>query len=277
MLLALERDWPGDRADSLAARRSLNMLLDLDLAIIEDAYQSEFQRRQVQSERLASIGQVAGGVAHELRNPLNVVKTSVYFLLNAKDLSPEKLKSHLQRIDRQVELADGVITALNNFARLPIPDLQPIELAPLLQEALEQNTLPPEIHVSTDWGTQPVPRVLGDRQQLRIVFGNLIRNAQEAMSSGGSLRIAARRVGGETHVVVEDSGGGIRAEDLERVTEPLFSTKARGIGLGLSITRAILEKHNGRLAVASEPGRGTSVTVVLAAAAEQVSTPESGP
>lgn len=267
MLLALEKNWPGNPADSLPARRSLNKLLDLDLAIIEDAYQTEFQRRQMQTERLATIGQVAGGVAHELRNPLNVVKTSIYFLLNAKNPSPEKVAAHLQRIDRQVEMADSVITALNNFARLPIPDLQPLEIDALLQEVLDLNSLPADIQILTDWGT-PSPRVLGDRQQLKIVFGNLIRNAQEAMATGGSLRILATRAGEEVHVIVEDTGAGIRAEDLSRVTEPLFSTKSRGIGLGLSITRAILEKHTGRLTVASEPGRGTVVTVVLPADAE---------
>ncbi|MBI3464921.1 MAG: GHKL domain-containing protein [Planctomycetes bacterium] len=268
MLLALEKDWPGNRADSVPARRSLNMLLDLDLAIIEDAYQTEFQRRQMQTERLATIGQVAGGVAHELRNPLNVVKTSIYFLLNAKNISPEKLATHLQRIDRQVEMADGVITALNNFARLPIPDLQPQRIDSLLQEVLDLNALSPDVQIQTDWGT-PSAEVLGDRQQLKIVFGNLIRNAREAMPDGGALRISARRAGKDVHLVFEDTGTGIRKEDLSRVTEPLFSTKSRGIGLGLSITRAILEKHNGRLTVASEPGRGTVVTVVLAAAAER--------
>ena len=91
---------------------SLNKLLDLDLAIIEDAYQTEFQRRQAVAERLATIGKVAGGVAHELRNPLNVVKTSVYYLLNAKNAPPEKIKTHLERIERQVGVADRVITAL---------------------------------------------------------------------------------------------------------------------------------------------------------------------
>ena len=100
------------------------MLLDLDLALIEDAYQTEYQRRQQAAERLATIGQVAGGVAHELRNPLNVIKTSVYYLRNAKAPSPDKQQSHLERIDRQVSVADGVIMALNSFARLPLPALK---------------------------------------------------------------------------------------------------------------------------------------------------------
>ncbi len=103
--------------------RALNKLLDLDLAIIEDAYQAEYMARLQRSERLATLGQVAGGVAHELRNPLNVVKTSVYYLLNARNPTPEKQAEHLRRIERNVELADNVITALSNFAKVPVPDL----------------------------------------------------------------------------------------------------------------------------------------------------------
>ena len=102
--------------------RALNKLLDLDLAIIEDAYQAEYMARLQRSERLATLGQVAGGVAHELRNPLNVVKTSVYYLLNARNPTPEKQADHLRRIERNVELADNVITALSNFAKVPVPD-----------------------------------------------------------------------------------------------------------------------------------------------------------
>ncbi len=87
---ALELNWKGDSTELICSRRSLNRLLDLDLAIIEDAYQTAYRRRQQQVERLATIGQVAGGIAHELRNPLNVIKTSVYYLLNAKSCRPKK-------------------------------------------------------------------------------------------------------------------------------------------------------------------------------------------
>src|SRR5205823_10136047 len=104
LLRLIQERWPADRPGQSAARQSLNMLIDLDLAIIEDAYQTEYAARQQRIERLAAIGQVAGGVAHELRNPLNVVKTSVYYLLHAKTADREKIASHLQRIERQVDL-----------------------------------------------------------------------------------------------------------------------------------------------------------------------------
>ena len=116
----LARRAPGDLTETV---HSLNKLLDLDLAIIEDAYQAEYIARLQRTERLATLGQVAGGVAHELRNPLNVVKTSVYYLLNARNPTPEKQAEHLERIERNVELADSVITSLSNFARMPMPEL----------------------------------------------------------------------------------------------------------------------------------------------------------
>ena len=123
LIRSLHERWQGDPSTLKETVRALNKLLDLDLAIIEDAYQAEYAARLQRSERLATLGQVAGGVAHELRNPLNVVKTSVYYLLNARNPTPEKKAEHLRRIERHVELADNVITALSNFAKMPVPDL----------------------------------------------------------------------------------------------------------------------------------------------------------
>src|SRR5207249_9479094 len=134
----------------LAVRTALNVLLDLDLAIIDGAYQAEFLDRQQRAERLAAIGQVAGGIAHELRNPLNVVKTSVYYLLNARNATPATTAEHLQRIERHVSLADSVITALSSFARMPVPERKLIAIALCIREALEVNPVPEAIDVEID-------------------------------------------------------------------------------------------------------------------------------
>ena len=269
LMAALEQRWQGGTQELLATRVSLDMLLDLDLAIIEDAYQTEFSLRQQRSERLAAIGQVAGGVAHELRNPLNVVKTSIYYLLNAKQPTPEKSRQHLDRIERQVGLADSVITALSDFARLPVPEMSPVPVEAALREVLELTALPGGISVTFDFPTL-LPAVLGDARQLKIVFSNLVRNARDAMPQGGALALSGRQVGTNVEIGVADTGMGIRREDLERIMEPLYSTKARGIGLGLAITRSILDKHGGKLEVASEPGKGSRFTVRLSAAHSEV-------
>ena len=267
LLLALEDHWPGDLHESLATRRSLNTLLDLDLAIIEDAYQGEYAARLQRSERLAAIGQVAAGIAHELRNPLNVVKTSVYYLLNARNPTPAKTAEHLQRIERHVLASDGVITALSNFAKMPLPNLRPVPVESCLRDALALNLVPENVAVTIDC-PGALPPVLADPDQLAIVFGNLIRNAREAMPQGGRLTLAGRQDGGCVEVAVADTGVGISPENLGRIMEPLFSTKARGLGLGLAIVRAVLEKNSGSLCVTSTPGQGTTFTVRLTAALE---------
>src|SRR5713101_4429399 len=184
LLRALDQCWQGDVQTLLATRQALNTLIDLDLAKIEDAYQAEYAARQQRSERLAAIGQVAGGVAHELRNPLNVVKTSVYYLLNARNPTPEKTADHLQRIERHVMLADNVITALSNFAKQPLPNMRPFPVGQCVREALEVNPAPDNVELVIDCPPS-LPAVLADIDQMRIVFGNLVRNAREAMTEGG--------------------------------------------------------------------------------------------
>jgi signal transduction histidine kinase len=249
--------------DHLAAvLRSLNMLIDLDLALIEDAYQAEYTARQQRVERLATIGQVAGGVAHELRNPLNVVKTSVYYLLNAKHATPEKIADHLQRVQRQVDLADEVISALSSIAKLPVPDLQPVVVKDCVEESLQAESLPKNVDVTVSC-PDSVPPVLADGKQLRICLGNLIRNARDAMPAGGRLAISAQAVDGHVDIAVADNGTGIPPDHLRHIMEPFYSTKTRGIGLGLALTRAILDKNRGSLHVTSEVGRGSTFVVRL--------------
>jgi signal transduction histidine kinase len=265
LLDALYQSWTGELERLLEIRASLNTLIDLDLALIEDAYQTEYHRRTSTAERLATIGKVAGGVAHELRNPLNVVKTSVYYLRNAKAPPPEKVASHLERIERQVGVADRVITALNDFARLPLPQVDYLEVESCLREILEVTSLPRAIQIEWQIGS-PSPGVLGDRAQLQIVFANLIRNARDAMPEGGTLRLECHREGATTAITIQDSGVGIAPENLTRITEPLFSTKAKGMGLGLAIARDILERHHGDLSVTSQLGVGSCFTVQLPSA-----------
>ncbi|WP_435010918.1 protoglobin domain-containing protein [Tundrisphaera lichenicola] len=265
LLRALGDEWSEGAPELMEMSLSLTKLLDLDLAIIEDAYQYEASARLKRTERLATMGQVAGSVAHEVRNPLNVVKTSVYFLLNAQDPSPEKISEHLRRIDRHVALADSVITTLTSFARMPMPRILPVSAERCLSEALELNEIGSGVRVEIDFPPN-LPLVLADVNQLRIVFGNLIRNANDAMAHGGRLSIEGRLIGDEVAVEIADSGTGISAEILARIMEPLYTTKARGLGLGLAIVRAILDQVEGHLNVVSEPGLGSRFTVRLKAA-----------
>jgi len=264
LMAALDR--AGHTVDTHAVRHAILRVTDLDLAIIEDAYQTEYSRRQLRTERLATIGQVAGGIAHELRNPLNVIRTSVYYLRNSQRVTPEKNAEHLDRIEKQVGLGDSVITALSNFARLPLPELGPIDLLQFFAELLDRAPLPENVRLNIDV-TLNTPPVFADGNQLQIVFGNLLRNACDAMPEGGCLKVeAAPASGSGVDILVIDNGHGISPENLKRIMEPFFSTKSRGIGLGLALSRAILERNAGQISVQSTVGLGTTFFVRLPAA-----------
>lgn len=267
LMRTLAENWKGELHRLLEVHQSLNRLIDLDLAMMEDAYQTEHLERQARSARLATIGQVAGGIAHELRNPLNTLKTSAYFLRHVKNASPEKVAEHLERIERQVAIADRVITTLTEFARQPLPTLSPTPLDECVREALAVDPPPDGVRVHVDCA-KTLPPIMADRDQLLIVMSNLIRNAYDAMSQGGDLSLTGRATDAGIDFLVADTGIGIPPENLSRIMEPLFSTKTRGIGLGLAITRAILEKHGAAVNVRSELGQGTIFTVSFARAPE---------
>jgi signal transduction histidine kinase len=262
LIEVLCNSWTGSQAELTLTLKALNRLLDLDLAIIEDAYQYEFLQRQKRIERLVVLGQMASGIAHELRNPLNVVRTSIFFLKNAKNASAEKRDEHLERMARQVAIANDVITALSDFAKLPLPTTEPVHVRDLLSDVLASVELPKRVSSSISCD-DTMPAIIGDRRQLAIVFGNLVRNAVDAMPQGGELQLRTVPDGTCLCVEIRDTGHGISPEDIHRIFEPFFSTKARGIGLGLAITKAIVENHRGQLQVTSQPGQGTCFTVRL--------------
>ena len=265
LMRELERNWPENQRDELVpALAALHKLLDLDLAIIEDAYQAEHVQREQRAHRLATIGQLAGGVAHELRQPLNVVKTSVYYLRHARNPAPQKTAEHLERIDAQVDLANRVITAMSNFAKLPLPQTEPVDASELFAQTCEATPMPDGIEVHTHW-EDGLPLLQADPAQMQIVLSNLVRNARDAMEEdGGRLTLAAARHGtAEIMLRVEDTGPGIPREQMAKVMEPLHTTKPRGMGLGLALSRTIVDKHGGRIDFQSEPGRGTTFTVTL--------------
>jgi signal transduction histidine kinase len=261
---AIRRAATGDEGDpaSAAALESLEKRLDLDLAVIWHAHGQTIARRLRQAERAETIRQITGGVAHELRQPLNILRTSAYYLRNAKNPAPAKSAEHLQRMEQQVAWADRIIHAMSAFAKLPAPAVAPVSIPQALEAALDANPVRPDIAVSIDCpeGIELVP---GDPDQLQVALGNLIRNAGDAMPEGGRLSLTVRDEDRCVAIGVSDTGIGIAASEVERITEPLYTTKVRGMGLGLAITRSIVENHGGEVRVESEPGMGSTFTVTL--------------
>ncbi len=264
VLVAIALDVTQRRiAERLLKRQQEEMQDELKRQV--EARTAELRQAQselVLNEKFSMLGKVSGGIAHEIRNPLNAVKTSAYFLLNAKNPSPEKIREHLERIDRQVSIADNVITALSDVAKLPEAERSPISIESLIRDVVASANIEANIQKVFKFPDK-LPHVMADEHQIAIAFRNLVRNARDAMPDGGTLLIEARVEGDRVVISVIDTGVGISEENLQKVMDPLFSTKARGMGLGLSITQAIVEKNLGSLEVESNEGKGSSFHITL--------------
>ena len=224
---------------------------------------ADAQEQLVRSERLAAIGELASTIGHELRNPLGVISNAVYLLRG--DLGPaptEAASRHLATAEREVSAATVIVSDLLEFARQRDPVTTDVDAVALVDEAL--TVLPPPSGI-TAVRNLPAPPVLlsADRDMLRQVLLNLIGNAYQAMIEGGSVTVGLTTDGARLHLSVTDTGVGMPPEVARRVFEPFYTTKARGVGLGLAVTRRIVEAHGGEISVVSTPGEGTTFTVTL--------------
>jgi len=223
----------------------------------------EAQEELVKKEKLAILGQLAGGVGHELRNPLGVMKNSIYYLkLRLLQDADEKMKRHLSIIEREIGLANKITTDLLDFSRTKEPSRVSTDLNQLVQEVLAEYPVEPHIELRTELDPQ-LPLVVVDKDQIRQVFMNLIVNAVQAMPQGGQLTVKTSTEGGFALVSFTDTGCGIPEEHLEKVFQPLFTTKAKGLGLGLAVSKSLLEANKGEIAVESQAGHGTTFVVKL--------------
>jgi PAS domain S-box-containing protein len=229
------------------------------------------QDRLVRQEKLAILGQLAGGVGHELRNPLGAIKNAAYFLNLALAEPEPEVKETLDILHREVAASERIIGSLLGFARPRPPARQPVEINTLVREALARTALPENVRVVTHLD-EALPAILADPDQLTQVFGNLLLNAVQAMPDGGRLTVETRVEPGAGWLAVSiaDTGVGVPPENLGKLFEPLFSTKARGIGLGLALSKILVESHGGRIEARSEVGAGSIFTVKLPIDQEKV-------
>jgi signal transduction histidine kinase len=230
------------------------------------------QEELVRRERLAILGQLAGGVGHELRNPLGVMTNALYYLgMVLKETSPD-VKEYLDILRTQVGLSEKIVGDLLDFARVKTPSREVVSLEQLVAEQLQRVAEAASVRVTTEFP----PTLRGafvDRVQVGQVVLNLLTNAVQAMSSdsltpsvGGTLSIRGRMLeNGQVQLEVSDSGSGIQPEHLDKVFEPLFTTKARGIGLGLAVSRTLVRANGGDIQVVSRPGEGATFLVTLPA------------
>ncbi len=224
----------------------------------------EAKEKLIRSERLAAVGELASGVGHELRNPLNVIRNCAYLLhmaLAERDNSEEDLNT-LKMLDRQIDIANRIVTDLLDFTRIKPPSKKRVDLNGLVRESLSWVQMPEGMKVTADLNGDTA-QVRTDAEQVGRAFANIISNAVQAMNGKGELKINAGTADEMAWVSFRDNGCGIPEENLEKIFEPLFTTKPKGIGLGLAITKRLVEQNSGTIEVASQVKKGTTFTVRL--------------
>jgi signal transduction histidine kinase len=218
-----------------------------------------------QSEKLASMGQLAAGIAHEVNNPLGVVLMYAHLLLDeAKEGSP--IYNDLKLIVDQADRCKKIVGGLLNFARKSKVNISEVKISGLIKDSLKALVIPENIELITDIDTEK-PFINCDHDQMVQVFSNLIKNAIDAMTEGGKMVIKARNDESNPKSVVfsfEDAGTGISDENLKRMFEPFFTTKedGKGTGLGMPIIYGIVKMHKGDIKVESndDPAKGKTGT-----------------
>jgi signal transduction histidine kinase len=226
------------------------------------------QDKLIQSEKLKAIGQLASGVAHEMRNPIGTIMQGVAYLEQIIPAEQKEPRETVSIIRESAQRADRIVISLLDFSRPAKLELRPEDIASVIEDSI--NLVKAElkqIEVLRDI-QHGLPRVSVDKNKLMQVFINLFVNSVHAMPDGGRLYVRVFYRDLSVVAEVEDEGQGIPAENLQRIFDPFFTTKApgKGTGLGLSICRNIIMMHGGSIKVASQPGKGTIVTVVLKAA-----------
>jgi len=223
---------------------------------------NESQERLVKSERLAAIGHLAAMVGHDLRNPLTGIKGAAYYLktkLGSKiDVTAREM---LEVIEKDVEYSDKIIGDLLEYSREIRLELTETTTKSILKDALSLIKVPESVQILEL--TENEPEIKIDNDKMKRVFVNIIRNAIDAMSEGGRLKIKSGETNGNLEISFADSGVGMSKETMEKLWTPLFTTKAKGIGLGLSICKRIVEAHGGKISVESEIGKGTTITIAI--------------
>lgn len=215
------------------------------------------------AERLAALGQMAAGVAHEIRNPLNAIRGFAQ-LLQMEVGDEETRKKHSSIIIKEVDRLNRVVEEVLEYTREIRLEISSFKVESLLEEVislLEEEVKKNKIKVEFQF--LPLPPLLVDGERLKQVFLNICKNAVEVMEKGGRLRVETQKEEKEAVISISDTGPGIREEDLKRLFDPFFTTKSRGTGLGLSISHRIVEAHKGRIKVESKVGKGTTFHIFL--------------
>lgn len=225
---------------------------------VEDA-----QAQLLRQERLAVLGQLAGSVAHEIRNPLGAIKNNIYFLnMVAEDLADDA-QTAISDIERELATTNRIVSELLDYARQPQVNREQVKVTDILTAAVRNLQLPEGVTLRHGNSDDAITATI-DAPQIERVLANLILNALQAVAAdNGAVEVNWIADGGQVRITVTDDGPGIDPGNLDRIFEPLFTTKAKGIGLGLPLSKRYAELNDGELQVESSPGNGTTFTLVI--------------
>lgn len=240
---------------------SLDRLFDLELAIMLETYKSEAEDRLRRRERLATIGQLAASIGHDLRNPLSVIESSLYILRRRMHDDPRASK-HVEKIAAQIDECDAIITHLLEMARNQPPRRERVVAGELLDSAIETARIPSNFTIERHGFDNLVLWI--DAALVKQALVNLLINSVQAQRNGaGFIRIEASVDGDQVELVVSDAGQGFDADTLPLIFEPLVTTKSSGTGLGLALVKSVMERHGGHASASNRATGGAEVRLYL--------------
>lgn len=232
--------------------------------LIEERTQElrEAQAQLIQREKMAQLGQLARGIAHELRNPLGVISNAVYYLKSTHAENEMMMTEYLNIIETEVNNSEKTITDLLEYSREPVPLQEETDVCELLEDVMNRLPAPESIKVviNTENST---PMALIDGRQIGMVLSNLLSNAYQAMPSGGDLNIDITHQDNQVRIAIHDTGSGISEQNIQSIFEPFYTTKPKGIGLGLAISKTLVEVNGGQISVESTEYLGSTFTLIL--------------
>ena len=235
------------------------------------------QEELLKNERLAVLGQLTATVSHELRNPLGVVRSSAFYLQQKNKEQDPKIIKHINRIEEQVEICDSIVGDLLEYTRGRHSQMVVGEITPWIEQVLDD--LPKEIDIQINIALEDnLPRIQFDKEKVRRVVVNLMDNAFQAITERKrvakddifepNIEVTMQAIDQDIMIRVKDNGIGMDPETMDRAFEPLFTTRARGTGLGLANVKKIIEEHNGTIWLESKPNKGTAVIITIRAQTE---------
>lgn len=231
------------------------------IEIVEDLTERKrMEGRLLISERLSTLGLFSAGITHELRNRLSVIDSSAYYLKSKLKDVDEKIEAHLDRISSAINIALAIIDSLRDLTQMKEPQLQRLDLRSITFDAIADSKVPGTVDVLRNIPEQKV-LVNADPGQLKMAFKNIVQNAVQAMKDHGTLEVTIKTVNGQAEVSFTDTGPGLAPVSLDKIFQPLFTTKARGLGIGLTIVKMIIDKHGGTIEAKSELGKGTTILI----------------